>query len=483
LLLDTGLDAEQRGLAETIRFSGESLLDLINDILDFSKIEAGQISLEKLDFDLRDLVDDTVKMMAIQAQAKGIKLASDVAGEIPRKLRGDAGRVRQVLTNLIGNAIKFTKEGEVAVHCRVEAEAETNVTVRFEIKDTGMGISSETQALLFQPFVQADSSTSRRFGGTGLGLAICKRLADLMNGSIGVESAPGHGSTFWVTMQFSRPKGTRAEAPTDLGALPRRSSTTKSGQLVPFIRSGAPESPRKERVLLAEDNKVNQQVALGNLRQLGYKADVAANGFEVLEATARKNYDIILMDCQMPEMDGYEVTREIRQREREGRRAYIIATTANAMVGDREKCLAVGMDDYVSKPLNRVELRAALQRGTAQPVSPLNENTQLRVETDDKNEAAQWIELFAATAPGGIVEMKRAHAESRADDLARAAHSLKGSSSNFGASALVNLCAQIEDAVRSGNLEGMGDLIAAAEKELDRVIEALRTDLKADYTS
>jgi PAS domain S-box-containing protein len=606
LLLDTALDAEQRNLAETIRFSGESLLHLINDILDFSKIEAGQMSLEDLDFDLRGLVEDTLEMMAVQAHAKDIELVSGVAPEVPGRLRGDPGRVRQVLTNLIGNAIKFTNEGEVAVRVTVEAEAETDVRVRFEIQDTGTGIPLETQARLFQPFVQADSSTARKFGGTGLGLAICKRIAESMRGDIGVESTLGHGSTFWVTMKFFRPAGARAEpqvAPefidtrvllvvdnitrrgflhqkisswrmiaqsADSGeaglamlrqavtegtpyllaivdlqkpemdglafaqklkddpileatrlillapfgspvprdrlkdlrvaaccvkpvrqsilfdclsqVLTHSGSDSHSGQPEPLIKAEEPEPRRKERVLLAEDNPVNQQVALGNLRRLGYEADLAANGFEVLEATLRKSYDIILMDCQMPALDGYQVTREIRQREGTGRHAYIVAMTANAMVGDREKCLAAGMDDYVSKPLNRAELRAAMQRGAAKPGTPRHENPLRSLGIDEDREVAQWIELFVATAPDSIADMKRAHGESRAADISLAAHSLKGSCSNFGASALAELCAQIEHAADDGNLNGMGDLIASAEKELARVIEALKTRLKSKNT-
>ncbi len=607
LLLDTALDAEQRNLAETIRFSGESLLRLINDILDFSKIEAGQMSLEDLDFDLRGVVEDTAEMMAVQAHAKGIELVSGVAPELPAKLRGDPGRVRQVLTNLMGNAIKFTNEGEVSVRVTVEAETEASVQVRFEIKDTGPGIPLETQARLFQPFVQADSSTARKFGGTGLGLAICKRLAESMHGDIGVESTPGHGSTFWVTMKFTRPPGREAEAQVapefidtrvllvvdnitrrgflhqkvnswrmivqsaDSGeaglAMLRREATagtpyrlaivdlqrpemdglafaqklkddptlattrlillapfgspvprdrlkelrvaaccvkpvrqsilfdclsevlthpdsdSPSGLPEPLIKAEEPEPSRQERVLLAEDNPVNQQVALGNLRRLGYQPDVAANGFEALEATARKSYDIILMDCQMPELDGYQVTREIRQREGTGRHAYIIAMTANAMVGDREKCLAAGMDDYVSKPLNRAELRAAMLRGAAKAGAHLDEYPLGALAMDDDLEVAKWIELFVATAPGSIADMKRALGESHAADLSLAAHSLKGSCSNFGASALAEICARIEHTADDGNLHGMGELIASAEKELGRVIDALKSRVKSGHAS
>jgi two-component system sensor histidine kinase/response regulator len=484
LLLDSGLNAEQRQLAETIRNSGESLVGLINDILDFSKIEAGELSFEELDFNLRQVTEETLELLAGQAQVKGIELVGSVGPEVPPTVRGDPGRLRQVLTNLIANGIKFTKFGEVALHVSLKEETGVDICLRFEIKDTGVGLSAETQARLFQPFVQADSSTSRKFGGTGLGLAICKRLAELMNGRIGVESSLGKGSMFWVELRFRRHLVAGEQALTQhqfgdirvlvvddnetsrrslreqIVARQMRSEIARSGEealtilhralvekapykvaiidmqmpgmdglalarninadpllngtrLILLTPSGKPvpadqlemarigascvkpvrqsalfeslaqvlarsanetrpvSSPatakpvRKGRILLAEDNAINQRVALGNLRWLGYEADIAANGVEVLRALEEKGYDIILMDCQMPELDGYEVTREIRRREGENRRIWIIAMTADVMGGVRERCLAAGMDDYLAKPLRRAELNAALERGTA----------------------------------------------------------------------------------------------------------------------
>ena len=536
LLLETVLDVEQRNLANTIRISAESLLGLINDILDFSKIEAGELSFEELDFDLRNVVEDTLEMMAGQAQTRGIELVGGVEPDVPTKVRGDPRRVHQVLTNLISNAIKFTKSGEVAIHVTTQAETETEVHARFEIKDTGTGIPPETLARLFQPFVQADSSILRKFGGTGLGLAICKRLAESMNGSIGVESTPGEGSTFWVTLRFYRQvevkiqsqnidefvdsrvliveanetnrqflhkqivawrlsngcAGTGEEAlamlrqsvaekapysvaiidrqmpemeglalvqkinadpllsvtrlilltpfgkpistdelktvnvaaccvkPVRQSALfdclvqvltrPTNASESRRSEL--FLRSTAPLSLRTERVLLAEDNVVNQQVALGNLRKLGYNADVAKNGTEVLKVLERKRYDIILMDCQMPDLDGYEVTKEIRQRER-GHRAWIIAMTANAMVGDREKCLTAGMDDYISKPLCRAELRAALERRVAGPVNSVDDDALCNLMEDREDEPAE----LGTGAPTTVADTPPALGKSSAADL------------------------------------------------------------------
>jgi two-component system sensor histidine kinase/response regulator len=483
LLLDSGLNAEQRQLAETIRNSGESLVGLINDILDFSKIEAGELSFEELDFNLRQLVEGTLELMAGQAQVKGIELVGGLEPLVPLSVRGDPGRVRQVLTNLIANAIKFTKFGEVALGVSLKEETGTDICLRFEVKDTGIGLSAETQARLFQPFVQADSSTSRKFGGTGLGLAICKRLAELMNGRIGVKSVLGEGAMFWVELRFRRQLAAdvQAQIPHRFGDIrvlvvddnetSRRylleqivsrqiwSKSARSGGealtilhqavlekapytvviidmqmpdmdglalirnihadpllvgtrlilLTPIGKPVPPDElriakigasctkpvrqsalfdslarvlarsandceplsspaisrpPRKERILLAEDNAINQRVALGNLRWLGYDADVASSGVEVVLAVEEKGYDIILMDCQMPDLDGYEATREIRRREGGNRHIWIIAMTADVMDGVREKCLAAGMDDYLGKPLRRAELNAALERGS-----------------------------------------------------------------------------------------------------------------------
>jgi signal transduction histidine kinase/AmiR/NasT family two-component response regulator len=520
LLLDLELGPLQREYAETIRRSADNLLTVINGVLDFSKIEAGKLTLERLDFDLTETVESAIDLLAERAQAKGTELVMDLPPELPRLLRGDPGRLRQVLVNLVGNAIKFTTGGEVVIRVaeappgerrvivRVaqQTESEHAIVLRFEVRDTGVGIPAEVQARLFQPFTQADSSTTRRYGGTGLGLAISKQLVTMMEGQIGVESTPGKGSTFWFTAQFDKPArgqppvagerdgwsnlrvlivdnnassrqvlrhqvfawklqrnsaGSGREAlgflraaaaaghPYDLalldGEMPEMDGLalahaikadpaiagTKLILLTPFGHALAGQDmpaagiaaslskPVKQsrlfdclvtvigdaataqpagpgpgpapllllapalraqlagtRILLAEDNAVNQVVALALLKKLGCAADAVGNGIEVLAALQRVPYGLIFMDCQMPEMDGLEATRMIRQREHDPAQpcpwpapVRIVALTASAMPGDRETFLAAGMDDYVSKPVRLADLQAALERWHAAPVA------------------------------------------------------------------------------------------------------------------
>jgi len=491
LLLLTPLDAEQREFAETVRSSGESLLTIINDILDFSKIEAGKLVFEQLDFDLREVVEGTVGVMAGQAQAKGIELACQMPVDLPTRFRGDAGRVRQVLLNLLGNALKFTERGEVVVSVSGGAAGDFGSEVRVEVHDTGIGIAPDVQRNLFQAFVQADGSTTRRFGGTGLGLAISRRLVELMNGHIGVSSEVGKGSTFWFTLRLPRGNPSPAEAPAlveklvgkrvlivddnatnrtilhhqilgwkmrngglaadagealqllteglqqgdpyDVALLDMNMPGMNGLELAHAIRRDRKLAPTRllmltsvcdrlkheelrqagigdclvkpvrqaqllgsllkvfsaappavtagvapvaaapaafngsVRILLAEDNVVNQKVALRQLQLLGYRADCVTNGLAVLQACQDKDYDIVLMDCHMPELDGFDTTRRLRERERGGRRRHIIAMTASAMAGDRDRCLAAGMDDYVPKPTRLADLESALNRGVAPP--------------------------------------------------------------------------------------------------------------------
>jgi PAS domain S-box-containing protein len=344
LLLDTNLTREQREFAETIRNSGEALLTIINDILDFSKIEAGKLHFETLDFNLKHTLEGTMDLLVEKARDKEIELTSHIDADVAMELRGDSGRVRQVLMNLIGNALKFTDQGSVTVRVRKEFDADTEAIVRFEISDTGIGVSETAQTTLFQAFTQADGSTTRKYGGTGLGLAISKQLVELMGGQIGVVSEVGKGSTFWFTAKF-------AKQSEEIAALPATEPV-----------AAKPEDAQNKLILLAEDNIVNQKVAVRQLQKLGYRADAVADGREAVEALQRIPYDLVLMDCQMPHMDGYEATAEIRRREGTKKHTAIIALTANALAGDREKCLAAGMDDYISKPVRPDELAKALER-------------------------------------------------------------------------------------------------------------------------
>ena len=354
LLLDTPLTPEQRDFAETIRVSADALLTIINDILDFSKIEAGKMTIEKVGFDLPKVILDSVSLLAPRAQAKTLALTHSVGENIPAQVIGDPSRLRQILLNLLGNSIKFTTRGSVSLEVTKLEDTNEDVQLKFSISDTGIGISEESQNKLFQSFAQADASTTRKFGGSGLGLAICERLVELMGGNIGLHSALGHGSTFWFTLRFAKPKAANpAMVPSKSTGGARLNSTA-------LVSNGI-------TLLLAEDNKINQLVAVKQLKRLGFAVDVVENGIEAIEIWQRIKYRIILMDCQMPEMDGYKATQKIRDLENEQGLPHtrIIAMTAHAMQGDRELCLAAGMDDYISKPVDVRELADLLRKATA----------------------------------------------------------------------------------------------------------------------
>jgi CheY-like chemotaxis protein len=617
LLLNTKLTEEQREYAQLTYRSADSLLDLINDILDFSKIEAGRLEIDSHEFDLRDSIGDTLQTLAVRATEKSIEVAYQIPPEVPDRLIGDLGRLRQILVNLVGNAIKFTERGEVVVSLAVESQGDDTVTLQFSVKDTGIGVPEAKQKLIFEAFSQADTSTARRFGGTGLGLAISSQLVKMMNGELSLESAPGEGSTFSFTAEFGLagpPDGDVESPPESLLGLPvlivddnktnRRilEEMLLNWELAPVAVEGAEEAlavleeacqenrrfqlvlldymmpdidglqlarligghanfgrprlivlssagrppkaddiesldisrflnkPVKQsdlldaitdsmgvatrdrsspktisadysstlpsmEVLLAEDGRVNQVVAINLLEGRGHRVTLAANGRAALAAFGEKPFDAILMDVQMPEMNGHEATRAIRELEAQrGGHVPIIAMTANAMKGDREKCLESGMDDYIAKPVHSEELFRILEgyspasagsrpgsmeddpRSTSVGASGSGFDPEIFCSTmRDEHLMIELIDIFREDTPKLLGEIAR-HLES--GDLAslhRSSHALKGQVGNYSAPPVFAIATQFDDAIRIGDFE--------AAKRLQRVlvakIHALGEDLDA----
>ena len=349
LTLETELTPEQRDSLETVQFSAFALLNVINDILDFSKIEAGKIEMESLDFDLNDCIEGTLKTHSLQAHEKGLELLCEVAAGVPQWVTGDPGRLRQILNNLVGNALKFTQEGEVGLRVQADVVEESASTLHFIVSDTGVGIPADKLAVIFDAFGQADTSTTRQYGGTGLGLTIARRMVELMGGRMWVESAPGKGSRFHFTLRL----GTTA-----------RQTVEPESSASPVILVGVPSSMRDKgqslkglNILLAEDNLVNQKVATRLLEKRGHRVTLAATGEEALAALAQQSFDLVLMDVHMPGTDGIQATLRIREREKlTGLHQTVIAMTALAMKGDRDRCIASGMDGYLSKPIDLQQL-------------------------------------------------------------------------------------------------------------------------------
>jgi PAS domain S-box-containing protein len=450
LLLGTNLDRQQRAWTETLRRSGDALLGVINDILDFSKIEAGRLEIEEIGFDVRTPFEDAVAPFAEAARAKGIELVLEIVPAGPLPALGDPGRLRQVVSNLVSNAIKFTHAGEVVVRAEV-VPAPDGMRLRCTVRDTGIGIPSADQARLFEPFVQADSSTTRRFGGTGLGLSICRRLVALLGGEIGLESVPGAGTT----LCFSVPLGCGAEGAERPAPAP------------------PPPAARGARLLVVEDNPVNQLVATGILERLGHTVALAATGVEAVQRVAEGGYDAVLMDCQMPEMDGFEATRTIRRAElAAGRpRIPIVAMTAHALADDAEKCLAAGMDDYLTKPIRTDSLREALARVLEAPeialdASVLSELAELRTPIGETL-LSKLLSVFAEDTRGRLRALPSADHEG----AARLLHALKGSAGNIGATSLAEGCAAWEAACAAGSSPAgaAAELAPLVERSLDAI--------------
>jgi len=478
LLLDTNLDPIQRDYVETIHASGDALLAIINDILDFSKSEANKMHLEQVDFDLRRLIASTIELFTRKAQEKGIKVSGAVGQGVPPVVNGDPVRLRQIITNLLGNAIKFTEQGEVVVRAELLSEQDNHLTLRFSVRDTGIGISEEAQKNLFQPFMQADGSTTRKYGGTGLGLAICKQLAELMGGQIGIESAPGRGSTFWFTANLRRRV---ADVPVALDV--RRADPSPQRKL-----------PKGLQILLVEDNTVNQKVASRMLEKLGCVPDVASNGREAVAAVSRKSYDVVLMDCMMPEMDGFEATKQIRLMDHRGKRPAILAMTASVLESEKERCFVVGMDDYLTKPMRlevlfdaivrhvRQEPQAATLSGDKTADEPLasirdildpTRVDELRELSDgDDSLLIELLDVFFKESPARIAGLRAALASHDIRSVRMVAHTLKGSSRNIGATQLAEYCQELEYAAKESNITNGDALVASIENEYARVQEA-----------
>ncbi|MEZ4361087.1 MAG: response regulator [Kofleriaceae bacterium] len=625
LLLNTPLTTDQREFVETIRTSGDSLLTIINDILDFSKIESGSMELEQQPFDLRDCLESALDLLAPRAAEKGLDLAYHLAEDVPQAMLGDVTRLRQILVNLLSNAVKFTHAGEVVISVSSAPADAGALTLHVAVRDTGIGIPADRLDRLFRAFSQADVSTTRQYGGTGLGLAISKRLSELMGGTMWVESTPGAGSTFHVTltaraapgqprvylrgavpeltgkrllivddnatnrrilalqatswgmqvttaehgpqalaylregrsfdlavldMQMPEMDGLqlakqirRIEAAHELplvllSSLGRRLAETEAGvfacclakptkasQLYDALISSIDASFTREhratvsselestmaarlplRVLLAEDNAVNQKVALLTLGRLGYRADVAGNGLEVLQALERQPYDVILMDVQMPELDGLEASKRIRQASSSPEIPRIIAMTANAMQGDREACLAAGMNDYISKPVRINELVKALERSAlasprrramatswpgavdapAPPITDVVDRSvleELQADLGEHNPSliADLIDLYLTDTPPLLAKLRSAMSDGSSDVVYRAAHTLKASSANLGARPLVSYCETLESLARSNRLADGGEPMSHLERlyaHVERALQELRAEVR-----
>jgi signal transduction histidine kinase/ActR/RegA family two-component response regulator len=357
LVLDSNLDSEQRDYLQTVLESSNSLLALLNDVLDFSKIESGKVDLENIEFSLRQCVEESIRSFLYRAKQKNLTLRYEISPDTHEWFTGDPLRLRQVLVNLVSNAIKFTDEGSIGIRVQTVSTIENTAVLRFEVADTGIGIPADKCQKIFEEFEQADTSTKRRFGGTGLGLAICSRLVEVMQGEIGVHSEEGKGSTFFFTVSLGLPE-----------TRPRTGETFVAGTAVLTAPAELPCPDREEaglRVLLAEDSPVNQKLAIGLLTKRGHQVTVANNGKEAYEAFLAQPFDLILMDVQMPEMDGFEATAAIRAAERDSH-VPIIAMTARVMKGDEQRCLEVGMDAYIAKPIRAQALFELVSRYTRQ---------------------------------------------------------------------------------------------------------------------
>ena len=467
LLLDTELTEEQRDFAETVSSSGEVLLEILNDILDLSRIEAGKLEIESIAFDLPKVTDSVVDLMAARAREKGLILSAEVSGSVPRRVSGDPTRLRQVLLNLLSNAVKFTERGTVVVRLSLAEQSGNQVTLRFEVEDTGIGIAPEARSRLFADFVQAEASISRRYGGTGLGLAICQKLVRLMNGTIGVGNRVGEGSLFWFTIR-----------------LPLAAADSESGG---GAAAALPGNDRRWRVLLAEDNPVNQKVAMLILQRKGHEVIATDNGEQALRALADRAFDVVLMDMQMPVLDGLEATRRIRRLAPPLRDIPVVALTANALAAEFERCMAAGMDGFVTKPFQPDLLFAEIARvlaekepGHARPPAvsrtPLVDRATIHALQDrfSTGQVGSLLADYVTDAVAKRTSMARSAAANDRAALLGDAHDLKVTSGNFGLAAIRNLAEAIELACHESRWGDAIHLLAELPDRLDDTVAELR---------
>ena len=477
ILLDSALDSEQRQCAEVVQHSADSLLQIINDILDFSKIEAGRITIEEAPVDLEQLIRSAVELLRPRAIEKNIDIVTQYPPDLPRWFLGDVGRIRQILLNLSGNAVKFTPKGHVLIQVDFEGSGDEQGLVRVSVEDSGSGIPEDLRESLFEEFTRADNSTTRTEGGTGLGLAISKRLVGLMGGKLWVEDGSSGGARFVFSLPLkldpdvheieSAPESERLPAVAAEDAnhdVPSNqlSPVTERGDGVVTGRRGVKTPGTRYRILVVEDNLVNQMVARKMLERLGVCVDIASNGHEAVRMVETEEYDLVLMDCQMPQLDGYKATAEIRQREGESRHVPIIAMTANAMSGDRERCLAAGMDDYVSKPVSLSRVSELIKQWI--PKDAGNSDPHTGEEVIDHGRLDEIRALGGADSPDFmsrvltrylgestqlVSQLAEAFKAGDSETTSRAAHRLKSASANLGAAKLAALCAELEQLGRT----------------------------------
>lgn len=480
LLAATPLDSTQQHYVRTLRGSSDNLLRLLNDILDLSKVESGKLDLESTDFDVRGLMSEVCDLFSGPARQKQVALDCACTDEVPAFVRGDPARLRQVLSNLVGNAVKFTDRGQVMVRVQLHGTRSEQVMLRFEVRDTGIGIAPDKLDHVFEVFSQGDSSTTRRFGGSGLGLAIARQLVTIMGGEIRVESQPGQGSRFWFTVRLGR---------VDTVRKPEASSQQVTQTVLQPLAHA--------RVLLAEDNPVNQEVARNMLALFGCEVEAVSDGLQAIEAMRRYAYDLVLMDCNMPNCDGYDATVEIRrlERARGGRHAPIIAITANVMPGDRKRCLAAGMDDYLPKPLRQDDLKAVLERwlggeksspdasrapsstSATEPGSVIDPRALDSIRALQHPGGPDLVQrvtsIYLVDAPKLLAELGEAIGCNDGSRVRNVAHSLKSSSASVGASRLAELCREMEALGKSNLVAECERKLPALQKEYARVQEAL----------